>query len=355
MNFLAPLLLVGLLLVPALLALYVWAQRRRTRYAVRFTNLDLLANLAPRRPAWRRHVPPAIYLAAVIALVLGLARPTMVVATPREDATVLLTIDVSGSMQATDVSPTRLDAARSAAQSFIDQLPAGIRVGIVAFASRPVTLVSPTVDRGALKTALDGLTARDGTAMGDALMQTLDLAEKIQAESAAAATPGPSGSPGSTAGPSASPDPSSSPSPGTAAADKPLVATILLSDGANSVGRAEPLQAAQRAAALGVPIYTIALGTPTGQVTVDDPQTGQAVILDVPPDTATLAQIAEITNATAFNAPTAQDLSAVYSNLQSRIGSVQQTQEVTAWFAAAALILVIAGAGLSAVWFGRLP
>jgi Ca-activated chloride channel family protein len=355
MNFLAPLLLLGLLLVPALLALYAWAQRRRTRYAVRFTNLDLLANLAPRRPAWRRHVPPAIYLAAVAALVLGLARPTMVVATPREDATVLLTIDVSGSMQATDVSPTRLDAARSAAQSFIDQLPAGIRVGIVAFASRPVTLVSPTVDRGALKTALDGLTARDGTAMGDALMQTLDLAEKIQADSGATVSPTPSVAPGSSPAASLSPDPSTSPAPGTTSTDKPLVATILLSDGANSVGRAQPLEAAQRAATLGVPIYTIALGTPTGQVTVDDPGTGQAVTLDVPPDTATLAQIAEITNATAFDAPTAQDLSAVYDNLQSRIGYVQQTQEVTAWFAAAALIFVVAGAGLSALWFGRLP
>ena len=355
MNFLAPLLLLGLLLVPALLALYAWAQRRRTRYAVRFTNLDLLANLAPRRPAWRRHVPPAIYLAAVAALVMGLARPTMVVATPREDATVLLTIDVSGSMQATDVSPTRLDAARSAAQSFIDQLPAGLRVGIVAFASRPVTLVSPTVDRGALKTALDGLTARDGTAMGDALMQTLDLAEKIQADSGATVSPTPSLAPGSSPAASPSPDPSASPGPGTASTDKPLVATILLSDGANSVGRAQPLEAAQRAASLGVPIYTIALGTPTGQVTVDDPRTGQAVTLDVPPDTATLAQIAEITNATAFDAPTAQDLSAVYDNLQSRIGYVQQTQEVTAWFAAAALLFVVAGAGLSALLFGRLP
>ena len=275
----------------------------------------------------------------------------MVVATPREDATVLLTIDVSGSMQATDVSPTRLDAARSAAQSFIDQLPAGIRVGVVSFASRPVTLVSPTVDRGAVKTALDSLTARDGTAMGDALMQTLDLAEKIQADSGVAAGPTPSASPGA----SGSPGPSASPTPGTAPADKPLVATILLSDGANSVGRAQPLEAAQRAATLGVPIYTIALGTPTGQVTVDDPRTGQAVTLDVPPDSETLAQIAEITNATAFDAPTAQDLSAVYANLQSRIGYVQQTQEVTAWFAAAALIFVVAGAGLSALWFGRLP
>ena len=277
MTFLAPLLLIGLLLVPILLGLYAWAQRRRSRYAVRFTNLDLLANLAPRRPAWRRHVPPAIYLAAVVALVIGLARPSMVVAVPREDATVLLAIDVSGSMKATDVAPTRLDAAREAAQSFIDQLPEGIRVGIVAFASRPVTLVAPTADRGQLDAALDGLRALDGTAMGDALMQVLDIAETIQAGDAGSAggtTPG-----GDTASPdpSAAPDPSADPAASTAPdspvdtpSGEPLVAAILLSDGANSVGVAEPLDAAQRAASIGVPIYTIALGTPAGQVQVRD-------------------------------------------------------------------------------------
>jgi Ca-activated chloride channel homolog len=133
-----------------------------------------------------------------------------------------------------------------------------------------------------------------------------------------------------------------------------LVAAILLSDGANSVGVAEPLDAAQRAASIGVPIYTIALGTPAGQVQVRD-DLGQIVTLDVPPDTETLAQIAEITSATAFDAPTASDLSAVYDNLQSRIGYTQEEQEVTSWFAAAALALVVVAAGLSAVWFGRLP
>ncbi len=132
------------------------------------------------------------------------------------------------------------------------------------------------------------------------------------------------------------------------------MAAILLSDGANSVGVAEPLDAAERAASIGVPIYTIALGTPAGQVQVRD-DLGQIVTLDVPPDTETLAQIAEITSATAFDAPTASDLSAVYDNLQSRIGYTQEEQEVTSWFAAAALALVVVAAGLSAVWFGRLP
>lgn len=352
MTFLAPLLLVGLLLVPVLLGLYLWAQRRRQRYAVRFTNLDLLANLAPQRPSWRRHLPPVLYLAAVAFLVLGLARPSMVVAVPREDATVMLAIDVSGSMKATDVSPTRLDAARDAARSFVDQLPEGIRVGVVAFASRPITLVQPSADRVEVHEALDRLEALDGTAMGDALMQVLDIAERIQADQEAAATPTPAPDETTAPDPSAAPQPDASPEADVD--EEPLVAAILLSDGANSVGIAEPLDAAERAATLGVPIYTIALGTEEGRVTVED-QFGQPITLDVPPDTETLAQIAEITGATAFDAPTAEDLRAVYDHLESRIGSVEEEQEVTAWFAAGALVLLVLGAGLSVLWFGRLP
>jgi Ca-activated chloride channel family protein len=362
MTFLAPLLLIGLLLVPVLLGLYLWAQRRRSRYAVRFTNLELLANLAPKRPSWRRHLPPAVYLAAVAFLVLGLARPVMVVAVPREDATVMLAIDVSGSMKATDVSPTRLDAARAAASSFVDQLPEGIRVGIVAFASRPITLVQPTPDRQAVHEAIDSLEPLDGTAMGDALMQVLDIAERIQADQEAStpdasATPDASDTPDASTAPDGSPDPDASSDPDAATDEpdeQPLVAAILLSDGANSVGLAEPLDAAERAATLGVPIYTIALGTEAGRVTVED-QFGQPVTLDVPPDRETLAQIAEVTGATAFDAPTAEDLTAVYGDLQSRIGSTEEEQEVTAWFAAGALVLLVVGAGLSALWFGRLP
>ncbi len=356
MTFLAPLLLLGLLLVPVLLGLYLWVQRRRSRYAIRFTNLDLWANLAPRRPSWRRHVPPVIYLAAVAALVLGLARPSMVVAVPREDAAVILAIDVSGSMKATDVAPTRLDAARAAARSFIDQLPEGIRVGLVAFASRPVTLVEPTADHAELDRALAGLRALDGTAMGDALMRVLDIAETVQAGDEGAGTPDPPAAPDPSPAPdnAASPAPSSAPGSGDTPSEEPIVAAILLSDGANSVGVAEPLDAAERAARLGVPIYTIALGTAEGQVEVQD-ETGQMVTLDVPPDTATLAQIAEITSATAFDAPTADQLAAVYDNLQSRIGYTEEEQEITSWFAAGALVLVVTAAGLSAAWFGRMP
>jgi Ca-activated chloride channel family protein len=364
MNFLAPILLLGILLVPVLVGLYLLVQRRRTRYAVRFTNLDLLANLAPKRPSWRRHVPAALYLVAISFLVIGLARPTMTLAVPREDSTVLLAIDVSGSMKATDVAPSRLDAAKAAAHSFVQQLPAGIRVGIVSFASQPETVVEPTADHAELDRAIDSLKPRDGTAMGDALMRVLDIAESIKADagtgSTGTATPAPSADPSTAPGASAAPDASTSPAPSASGAPvdgpsgEPLVAAILLSDGANSVGETEPLDAADRAAKLNVPVYTIALGTPNGQIQVRD-DNGQLVTLDVPPDTKTLAQIAEVTGATAFDAATAQDLSAVYDNLQSRVGYTEETQEVTFAFAAAALVLVVAGAGLSAMWFGRLP
>ena len=350
MNFLAPELLLGLLLIPLVIGFYLWAQRRRRRYAVRFTNLDLLANLTPKRPAWRRHVPPVLYLGAIAALLIGLARPTMVMATPREDATVLLAMDISGSMRATDVAPTRLDAAKAAAISFIDQIPEGVRIGIVSFASQPNTLVSPTTDRAALKVAIEGLSPRDGTAMGDALMQVLDIAEDIQA-SGTAGEPGPSATPDASSVPDASADPNG---PVDRPSGEPLVAAILLSDGANSVGTAEPLDAADRAAALGVPIYTIALGTPEGRITVND-QFGQPVTLDVPPDTETLEQIAETTGAQAFDAPSAADLQAVYDNLESRVGYTEEVQEVTFLLVAAGLLLVIVGAGASALWFGRLP
>ena len=360
MNFLAPELLLGLLLVPIVIGFYLWAQRRRSKYAVRFTNLDLLANIAPRRPAWRRHLPPFLYLGAIAALLIGLARPTMVVAVPREDATVILTMDVSASMKARDVDPTRLDAARAAAKTFIDQLPEDVRVGIVAFATEPVTLVSPTTDRAQLTAALDSLRPRDGTAMGDALMDVLDIAERIQAEGAETpdASTGPSATtPSATDAPSGSVAPDASGAPGgpiDQPSGQPLVAAILLSDGANSVGEVEPLDAANRAATIGVPVYTIALGTPDGTIEVRD-NFGQLVTVDVPPDRETLQQIADATGGRAFDAPTAEDLAGVYANLESQIGYTEERQEVTYALVGAGLLLVLVGAGLSAVWFGRLP
>jgi Ca-activated chloride channel family protein len=354
MTFADPLLLLGLLLVPVALVVYRFVQRRRSRYAVRFTNVDLLGNLVPRTPAWRRHVPPALYLGAIAALVFALARPSMIVAVPREEATIMLTMDVSGSMMATDVQPSRLAAAQKAASDFIDQLPSTFKVGLVAFSTAPRVLVEPTTDRTVLHQALTDLRAVGGTSLGDAISTSLEAAglDPNSVSSGPAATPSPSA--GSSTSPSApaTPAPSASAAPGST--EKPVTAIVLLSDGKQSTGELEPLPAAEQAAALGVPIYTIALGTPDGVVQVKDDQ-GNPHILNVPPDTDTLAAIAETTDGRFFEAPTAQDLAQIYQSLGSRIGYTNEEQEVTQWFAAAGLLLVVTGAGLAAHWFNRFP
>jgi len=344
MTFASPELLAALILVPLAIATYLFVQRRRSRYAVAFTNVDLLSNLVPRSPSWRRHVPPALYLGAIAALVFALARPSMIMAVPRQEATIILAMDVSGSMQATDVAPSRLAAAKKAASDFVDQLPDTFQVGLVVFSTAPRVAVSPTTDRVAIHRALDSLVAQGGTALGDAIAASLDAAATATASPPAVA-PSPSA-------PSAAPSPGASATPSSG--EPPLVATVLLSDGANSTGSLEPLDAASRAAALGVPVYTIALGTQDGVVQVPNRQ-GQLQTLEVPPDTETLAAIAETTRARFFDAPTAQDLAQIYESLGSRVGFTDEQREVTQLFAAAGLLFVIAGAGLAAHWFNRFP
>jgi Ca-activated chloride channel family protein len=346
MTFASPELLLLLLLVPVALAAYVLVQRRRSRYAVRFTNVDLLSNIAARSPRWRRHVPTALYLAAIAALAVALARPSAVVAVPREEATVMLAMDVSRSMIASDVSPSRLAAAQASANAFVDQLPAGFRVGLVAFSTEARLVSEPTTDRAAIHRAIDNLRADGGTALGDAIVLSLEAT----ADARTASVQG-----GVDQGQAPAPAPASSPGPSAAGTgEPPLVATVLLSDGKNSTGSTEPLDAASQAAAAGMPVYTIALGTPNGTVDVQD-QFGQTHTLDVPPDTATLASIAETTGGRSFQAPTAEDLAQIYQSLGSKVGTTQQEQEITQWFAAAALVLVVGGAGLAALWFNRFP
>jgi Ca-activated chloride channel family protein len=277
----------------------------------------------------------------------------MVVAVPREEATVILTMDVSGSMMATDVSPSRLAAAQAAASAFVDQLPEKFRIGLVAFSTAPRLLVAPTTDKAAVHAALESLTPQGGTALGDAIEASLEAAG-LDPNAAAGTGTGTATSPS----PSASSSPSASATPDASAstdpAQQPLVATVLLSDGANSTGRLEPLDAAQDAAALNVPVYTIALGTQDGTVTVPD-RFGQLQTIQVPPDTDTLAQVAEMTNARFFQAPTAEDLKSIYDSLGSKVGYTQEEREVTQAFAAAGLLFVLGGAGLAAHWFNRFP
>jgi len=343
MSFASPELLLGLLLVPIALIGYLFVQRRRSRYAVRFTNVDLLSNLVPRSPGWRRHLPPVLYLAAISALAIGLARPSMVLAVPREEATIMLTMDVSRSMRATDVDPNRLTAAQQAATDFVDRLPEQFRIGLVAFSTEARLVVEPTTDRAEIREALASLRADGGTAMGDAIDLALDASGAVPE-----ATPTPEAS--AEPEPSAEPDPSASPE----ADAVPVVAEVVLSDGANSTGTLEPIEAAQRAADLGVPIYTIALGTNDGTVDVPNPL-GMLESMPVPPDPETLATIAEMTGGRFFEAPTAEELTAIYESLGSKVGYVEEEQEVTQLFAAAGLLFVLVGGALAAHWFNRFP
>jgi len=361
MTFAQPFLLIALLGVPLAVLGYLYVQRRRSRYVVRFTNVDLLANLVPKAPAWRRHVPPALYVAAMAALVIALARPSAMVAVPREDATIILAMDTSGSMMATDVAPSRLASAKEAAATFVDQLPPTFQVGLVTFSTAAQVAVRPTTDRAEIHAALDSLVADGGTALGDAIGTSTDLAREVIDTAAAAGgstgtSPAPSADPNASGAPSTSPAPSASPSaaPSTKDGERPLVATVLLSDGSNSTGNLEPDAAAREAASIGMPVYTIALGTADGVVTVQD-EFGMPHTVEVPPDTDTLAAIAETTGARSFQAPTAGDLQQIYESLGSRVGTREEPQEVTQWFAAAGLALMVGGAALAAHWFNRFP
>ncbi len=324
MTFAWPLALSGLGLVALALVAYVVSQRRRRRYAVRFTNLDLLENIVADSPRWRRHIPPALTLLALSALVVGVARPEVAVAVPREEATVILAMDSSGSMTATDVAPDRMSAARAAASSFVDGLPDGFRVGVVSFSNEADVVVPPTDDRDEALRGLESLVADNGTALGDAISRSVDLGLTSLDEQ-----------------------------PTQGKGKTPLI-VLLLSDGANTTGDYEPLEAAQKAADAGVPVYTVALGTENGTVEGPDGFGGTRTIR-VPPDPETLAKVAELTGGQFFEAADEDALRGVYDAIGSQVGVKEEKRELTVLFTAAGAALLLVGAALSTLWFARLP
>jgi Ca-activated chloride channel homolog len=338
MSFQQPLALLGLLVIPLLLGGYLLLQRRRSKYAVRFTNLELLADVAPRTPSWRRHVPPAIYLLALAALVVALARPEIKIEEPKEQATVMMTMDVSRSMEATDVKPNRLTAAQEAGRNFIDRVPEDFRLGVVTFSGGTQVLAPPTTDREVARDAIDRLQPESGTAMGDGIIRSLQtggrdvrLPNEITPD-----TPENRNDGGDEDG---KPDP---------------LVILLLSDGANTAGTAQPDQAAALARREKVPVYTIALGTENGTVEVPNGFGGTQSI-EVPPDPDTLREISRDTGGRFFSAPNAADLEAVFERLGSSIGYTEELTEITWLFAALGLLALVTGGGLAAVWFNRFP
>ena len=321
MTFLEPARLVLLAAVPLLVAGYLLVQRRRRRYAVRFAALPLLARVAPRRPGWRRHAPAVAFLLMASALIVGFARPEAEVRVPREEATVIVALDTSGSMKATDVEPDRFTVARQAAKDFVRLLPERFNVGVVSFAGTARMTVPPTTDHRLVQQGLDSLTMSGGTAIGDALAASVDsvrLADDVETEGQAAGT------------------------------ELPPARIVLLSDGANSEGRPveEGVQIAREA---NVAVSTIAYGTPEGEI-----QAGSRV-LRVPVDEAALEEIAVQTGGDSYAAASADELRDVYADLGSSIGYRLERQEVTAWFVGAGLVLAMLAAAGSLLWFARLP
>jgi Ca-activated chloride channel family protein len=314
LTFASPLWLLALLAVPAVLAAVAASRRRARRYAVRFTAVPSLLAAAAVVPAWRRHLPTGLALAAIASLALAAAKPTHAVRVAIQAASIMLVTDHSGSMQAHDVSPTRLRAAQQAANSFIDALPNGVRLGVVAFSASADAAQPPTTDHDVTRRVIDGQVANGATATGDALATALGLLRQGNSTPKASAI-------------------------------------ILLSDGARTMGR-DPIPVAQESARLKVPIYTVALGTQDALVPNPDPF---GAPLPAPPDPQTLRQISRITHAQSFTAGDAGRLRSIYKALGTQLGSKPQKRELTVGFAVAGMLLLLGAAGTSLRFGGRLP
>jgi Ca-activated chloride channel homolog len=320
LSFASPLLLVGLLLLPLIVLGYRYLQRRPNRYAVRYTNLDVLAAVVDSTRSWRRHAGLALFLLALAALLVGFARPSVNRLADREEATIVLVIDVSGSMQAKDVEPTRLAAAQKVVRDFMKKLPERFQVGVVAFSETAEVAAPATADRQLAIDAIDYLYPQRGTAIGDGLARGVEVARAAEA-----------GNPG----------------------QRRPAAILLLSDGSQTEGVLLPQEGAARAKSFKIPVYTIALGTPEGVVEFN--RFGGTRIIPVPPDKPTLRQIAATTGGRFYEAESVGDLRDAYDKMGSLVSQVKRKQEVTFAFLAGGLVLLLAAAGIAVVTFPRLP
>ncbi|MGH3546455.1 MAG: VWA domain-containing protein [Mycobacteriales bacterium] len=315
MSFLSPWWLLALLAVATLAAAYLVVQRRRTPVAMRFTNLALLRSLAPRSAGWRRHVTAVIALLALLMLSLGMARPARDVQVPVERATIVLAIDVSLSMLATDVRPDRFTAAKDAAKLFVEQLPRDYNVALVSFAGTATVAVSPTKDHDQVLGAIDGLELGESTAIGEAIFASLQAIESV---------------------------------PGDGATYPPPAQIVLLSDGSTTAGRLDA-EGADAAVVAGVPVSTIAFGTQEGLVELQD------LLIPVPVDGPALQSVAERTGGGFYEAVTADELKGVYENLGSSLGERTIARDISRGFLGAGLLLALISAALSVIWTSRLP
>ena len=315
MSFQAPILLLGLLAIPLLAGLYLSSQQRRRAYAVRFTNLALLSQVMGKGPGFRRHLPAILFMIGLAGLLISMARPQLSIRTPKDQTDVVLAVDVSGSMAATDVQPTRMQAAIQAGRTLIDKLPGNAQVGLVIFNSRAQVASPLTQDHGSIKEALGSLAPGGGTAIGDAIQVSVaQLASII--------------------------DPSKT-------AKRPPVMVVLLTDGTSNTGL-QPLDAATQAKQAGIPVETIGIGQ-RNQTTI----VGGRVVDGV--DESTLQSIASATGGRYFFAADESQLNKIYSDLGSRIGWVTTKLDVTVPLLAFGTIILVIGGLFSLRWFRLLP
>jgi Ca-activated chloride channel homolog len=320
MSFDWPLVLIALAALPIVVAFYIDRDKRRVASQAHFGNPDLLPNVVDREPGRLRYLPPLVLLVALVFMIIGVARPHAIVSVPREEATIILAMDSSRSMKATDVEPTRLDAARTAAKTFLDEVPEKYRVGVVSFATRAAVGVAPTEDRALVATALDTMKPGEGTAIGDAVALSLRVGRAQE-------------------------DTEEPPPPR---------AIVLMSDGLRDGGRVEPEEAANEAKRRGVPVYSVLVGTPEG-VVEEELTGGFRRIIRVPTNPETLEQVATASGGKFFAAPDVESLGEVYEELGSRLGSREQDREITDVFAAFAAALLLVAATISAFLFQRVP
>jgi Ca-activated chloride channel family protein len=317
-SFSSPLVLLGLAVVPVLIVWYVSQQRRRAHAAQAFVAPALTLSLAPRRPGWRRHAPMLMVAIAIAALIVAAARPQRTVAVPVNRAAVMLANDVSSSMMATDIRPSRLRAAQRAASRFLAGLPGSAQVGLIKFARTPTLLQTPTTDHSLTQAAITQLQpGGGGTAIGDTINTALHVLTTLTPK-------------GGKRTPSA---------------------IVLLSDGTSNVG-SDPLAAARQAKADHIPIYTISLGTPTGTIPIK--RGNQTVTTPVPVSPQELGQIAVSSGGRAYTAADSAKASTVYAHLATQLGHKKVKRELTAGFAGGGLVLLLVGGALSLFWFGRL-
>jgi Ca-activated chloride channel family protein len=347
-SYIWPKMLWLLVLVPMLVLFYWWILKRKRKVALRYSNLAMVRSAMQGASSWRRHVPPALFLLGLATLLFASARPSAIVTLPNQTKTVILAMDVSGSMRATDVSPTRISASQEAARVFVTDLPGNTRIGVVAFAGTAMLVQPPTENREEVLGAIDRFQLQRGTAVGNAIvvsLQTLFPDQDIDIKGMAPR--GGDSAPRETFGgplPKKDKAPFKSVPPGSYGS----ASIVLLSDGQTTTG-ADPLEAAKLAAERGVKIYTVGFGTPNGEIMLDS-----GWRMRVRLDEETLKQIAGMTVGEYFYAASGSDLKQVYDALNSRLVLERKESEVTAVFALGAALLMALAGGLSLLWFNRL-